>query len=136
MAQEKIVREFLGKNWQRMPYDWIGFDPGDLKEEDVEHLDDLDDMGLLPIPSDVLQAYVATRNDPSDRSRDEPEYGKVRSREDNMRNYLKKRAEAGEPLIPFCGHLDQMTAHERKQYALYEADLRALAEREFGLKPI
>jgi hypothetical protein len=125
MQQEKIVREFLGPNWQRMPYDWMDFD-----------VEDLDDMGLLPIPDEVNRAYIATRNNPLDRARDEPEYGIRPSLEENMRRYLAKRAEAGEALIPFCGHLDQMTARERKKYGRYEAELRALAEREFGLAPL
>ena len=128
MHQEQIVRDFLNQrmpSWQRMPYDWMDFG-----------VENLDMMGLLPIPDEVNEAYIATRVNPMDRARDEPEYGIRPSREDNLRNYLRKRFEAGKDLIPVNKHMDQMTARERKKYVRYEKDLRALAEREFGLDPL
>jgi hypothetical protein len=127
MQQEQIVRDFLDQrmpSWRQMPYDWMDF-----------RIEDLDMMGLLPIPDEVNEAYIATRVNPADRSRDEAEYGIRPTREDNLRRYLNKRAEAGEDLIPVNKHVDQMTARERKKYVLYERDLRALSEREFGLDP-
>lgn len=111
--QQRVLR------WQSLPYDWLSLEP-----------EDLDDLNIIDIPEEILDAYQDTRNNLADRARDENSYGRFTSAEEGMKASIEMRRAKNLPLIPEFDNIDSWPDDWRTDYEAYRRQVQDFIDAE------